>query len=443
MNHFLKATILLCVTLSIFACNEKNGAFADLDTDLHFSYTKVTDVFVKSVGAPELTTQQKNDVITKSYRFLASLNSKVKQANPAALSKTISHYTIAPVTLKISDSESVSLCVAHLTNNETNDGYMIFVNDNRIPYPLAYSDSGSWDISENEELQAFILERFRAHITDEIKNAEVAAERPQTKGGSDECPWTITSSTSGILASGYCLSGVTWGQSKSPYDLFTPPRTSAGCVAVAVAHIMAYHQHPAVGIDVLTFILPHSYYWSWMKSQPKASDLGYISNDLIARNDVANLTAEIGWHASLDYSSGTGTGTTADAAQAFSDMGYTSTLYYSYGFTTIANSINANKPVFVVGGNGTSNIGHAWSIEGYESHFQRNYYEQLQENCPYVISQQFGYEEWLYWDFVWCNWGWEGEGNGNYYSGIFTLTAGGTSHNYSYDISMLTNITPI
>ena len=451
-NFLLNTMVLLGLFLLLFACNKDNDSL--LCTDVHPLDTKAAVVFEKSTGAQELNDQQKKDVISKSYRFLASFNSKAKQENPASVSKLISHYTIMPVALKVSDKDSVSLCVAHLSaKNKVNDGYMIFVNDSRIPYPLAYSDTGDWDFSQSNELQAFILERFQGHVTEEIKKSEEAKEDvPITKGGwipPDHC-WIIVENYETFNYAN-CRAGVTWKQSPKPYNWNTPSGSSAGCIAVAIGHIMAYHQHPSVGVTVDRlygatgpFTTPFSYNWSYMKLKTKASSFDQnIMPDASAMLMIANLMAEIGWRAPLNYSSGIGSGNTANAANAFTEMGYTSTLYYSYNFPAIVNSLDANKPVFIVGGDVNGNNGHAWSIEGYESYYRYTWYQRSPDICPIAVPPPHDYEEWEYWDYVWCNWGAEGEGNGNYYSGIFSTTIGGTSHNWSYYNSMLTDITPI
>ena len=469
-KNFFKTSVLLGITVLIFACSKENGTPTDVDS-LSFNI-KATDVFVKSVGAPELTTQQKNDVVVKSYRFLASFNSKAKQANPTTLSKTISHYTVMPVALKISDNESISLSMAHLSaNGRTNDGYMIFVNDNRISYPLAYSDTGNWDLAQSKELQEFILERFQAHIAEEIKNADEAKETPLTKGGwtpPDNC-WIIVENYE-TFSYGNCLSGVTWGQNEAacyiwnlPYVLYAPPYGTshglAGCVAVALAQIMAYHQHPTVGIEVDRsyssgpFTTPYSYNWTNMKLKAKASTLSmYIPAENNAMFDIANLMAEIGYRAPLTYVgwngiSGVGSkgpntdGTTANAANALSTY-YTSTLYNSYNIPAIINSLKVNKPVYMEGTSSGSLIGHAWSIEGYESYYRYTWWQRSPDLCPISVPPPHEYEEWIYHDYFWCNWGFEGDGNGNYYSGIFNPVIYGTPNNFSYKTSMLVNITP-
>jgi hypothetical protein len=245
---------------------------------------------------------------------------------------------------------------------------------------------------------------------------------------------------------------VTWAQDLAPYKLYTPNGYLAGCTAVALAHIMAYHQYPTVGVEVNRrygatgpFTTPYSYNWSWMKSEAKASAFNmYDPNDQSIIVMIGNLMAEIGWHAPLNYvNPKLTTGSTSSAANALSTMGYTSTYYNCYNFTAITNSLGANKPIYIGGTSGPAQIGHDWTIEGYESHYLYNYYEQLQENCPYVISQQFGYDEWFYWDYVLCNWGSEGDGNGYFISGIFTPTIDNMSYNYNYGIEMLVNISPI
>jgi len=230
-----------------------------------------------------------------------------------------------------------------------------------------------------------------------------------------------------------------------------------GCVAVAVAQIMAYHKHPAkpaarivdpvYGRAYTSFIDPYTgstirfadmkYDWAAMTSTavPASADAKRAVGVLMAEvADRYNLNMAYGTKASSAFSK--------DVARTFRNMGYKNTSpQVPYNFNTIKASIDKGSPVYVSGYSlkTTTQVktpwwnifkkyqtvvshtdGHAWVIDGYRT-------------SPQMVH---------------CNLGWGVTRNGWYYSGVFdtnrvpepTRSVEGTSYNYQFEQKIVANI---
>jgi hypothetical protein len=209
----------------------------------------------------------------------------------------------------------------------------------------------------------------------------------------------------------------------------------SGCVMTAAAQIIAFHEYPTrCSASGYTDI---AYTWKDMKAQPYP--YGLISN---AQRSVAALMYELCLKApNTKYGTIEEGGTSATfSTEIFSKMGYkTPSSSQSYNYATIKSSIDAKKPVAIIGDShkqhhetkflwwvvkswDTYTNGHAWVIDGYRTRNSTMY--------------------------VHCNLGWYNNCDGWYASGVFNTNnvpestrAVGTNHYYAYDIKIIPNIT--
>jgi hypothetical protein len=148
-------------------------------------------------------------------------------------------------------------------------------------------------------------------------------------------------------------------------------RGYAGCVAVAMGTIMAWHKWPSKGVYRKQINSPlfggaietvTTSYTTQNWTDIYNSALNPMLNNT-HKAHIANLLAEIGYKLDMDYDS-TGSGAfSTDAILVFNNMGYTCGSLSAYSSAEIADEIYNNKrPVYMDGsGNGSA---HAFVISG-------------------------------------------------------------------------------
>ena len=129
----------------------------------------------------------------------------------------------------------------------TGDSYVLVSADDCLPEVLGYSDSGTFDPNNMSPSMRYWLQCYDEEL-EEIK----AGGNPFSVS-SKNTPRKVPSAISPLMS---CK----WNQS-APYNNYAPlynetgGRCVTGCVATAMAQIMYYHRHPAIGTG------SHSYLW--------------------------------------------------------------------------------------------------------------------------------------------------------------------------------------
>ena len=206
---------------------------------------------------------------------------------------------------------------------------------------------------------------------------------------------------------------VRWGQ-WDPYNLYCDnPLYPAGCVAIALAQIMSFHEHPT------SFTRTHddssviqSLNWTGIKFSP---DANYCTVE--NRQGIAHLIREIGKRTIMDYTiEGSGT-SEVRAIQCLPSFGYSSgASLQDYNLSRIQAELNNNRPVYMRGSYNYATVGHAWVVDGYYSRFEVliEYYESGRGGDRTIIS-----ETPIHTNHLHINWGEHGYGNGFYNAGVF------------------------
>lgn len=156
-----------------------------------------------------------------------------------------------------------------------------------------------------------------------------------------------------------------------PVDLDGPcDRALAGCVAVALAQILNYHQYPVVGTGSNSYI--HDVYGLLEADFTGGYDYSLYPASLSASNpDLARFIYHCGVAVNMDY--GPGTSGAASQVDAFIKyFNYSETLAYIYrrNFSEadwsqkLKENLARNRPVYYVGRNETD--GHAFVCDGYD-----------------------------------------------------------------------------
>lgn len=189
----------------------------------------------------------------------------------------------------------------------------------------------------------------------------------------------------------------------------------AGCIAIALGQIMAYHQKPLSHNG-------HTYLWDLITQYPNL-----IRWDSGAQS-VSELINDIGISAGINYWNGSSTATLNGACNALTSFGYNN-ISSDYSYPIIVNNIDANRPCLICGNN-NNDIGHAWVIDGYNSTTTTYQYYTQTTLIPCRTKTVTR-------SLVHCNWGFNGNSNGFFLSGVFSVP---NNFNYSSNLKMIHNI---
>ena len=321
----------------------------------------------------------------------------------------------------------------YLVNFESNAGYAILAGDKRLDPVIAVVDQGNLD-RLNVDLDAIpdaidsldydpVKDDFRIGSTglpDPRNDYEAYNEHPfdatlplywkqntsgQVQGYDGWVPttikgaWHVTGAITPMLKT-------KWRQG-FPFNNLAPiygtKHAPAGCVPVAVAQIMAYHEFPADFCDwkltktIFGYENPYSLYTSFNSIADSIKAVGSVG----AQNEVSRLLYRIGKGCDVDYGANNSSAYPVDAKNFMKDMGYRNTVrHLGYERVEILKCLERGCPVFI--GARRAGGGHAWVIDGY---IRREYV------CTgYDTQKQL---------LMHCNWGYAGSADGYYISELF------------------------
>ena len=386
--------------------------------------------------------------------------------------------------LKSSNSsyDSLALYVFNYSNGQQDSlGYALIAGDDRLSSVLCCSNKGVLNDTVSNPGLAIFLSHIPDFVDKKIKEESSKSDSIYNQAITklnNELPDSLKISNSGLKSSSWLswkienysvgnwqviiqygpMSSVTWDQGW-PYNTSLSPiycngsnrQPWTGCVATAIAQIMAYHRHPST-------IQGISFNWAEMVAWPNAWQLSTNG-----RTQVATLMQLIGQGVSMSYGCD-GSSSNIDKANSwYNNNGYNTDGVQGYNLSTIIGSLSSSRPIQIRGcaikttttygwwifsyTNTSYSEGHAWVIDGYIKRQRKICYNLvLYSGSRKVSSQPVSYYQ--YDEYVRCNYGWGGLDNGYYLSGVFDTNAGstalksGTSGYYQYDIKILPNIRP-
>lgn len=271
----------------------------------------------------------------------------------------------------------------YIYNVGNNGGFALIAKDDTHGAVIGYSDQGTFDL---EHMSPELRDLFS--ILDEVHPSQIAKNAAR----SFDYPPKHSRVVTPLLRS-------RWNQDH-PYSLYTPTYKDtdgdeqhyfAGCVAVAVAQLMYYHQWPAQGhgekyhpkLGKRDFSASH-YRWSDMR--PIYGDneryIGSGKNPRVHPDDdpmftsVAELMRDLGAAVSMNYqpaASSSNSELASTALQTYFDYEATDALSTSrLGMDKteqlITEELIGGFPVYISGMNKSGgNYGHAWVIDGIDS----------------------------------------------------------------------------
>lgn len=322
--------------------------------------------------------------------------------------------------------------------NYEQGGFAILSADKRLVPILAYSSDNN--LADSSVNRPPALESWLNYVKENIESVRSSNEAPTKeiqdewrKLGNEENSYLKLKSanpdpgpccTSSYEAHGPMLL-TKWHQgcgfnSLLPQENFIPgcmnamdcDRAAAGCVAIAMAQVMKFHQRPT------------SYNWSLMPNKmPYSEPFPTEPAKLILAIDAKDALNPV-------YTCDKGTGSTSSQAAYVlkNKFGYSSATYSNYNYTTVLSNLSHNKPVILSGGSGSD--AHAWVCDGFRQ----------STGCTYDdFGNCIGASTSLYFHM---NWGYDGNGDAWFAFNNFNPTIYGETNNFNSNVAMVYNITP-
>lgn len=378
------------------------------------------------------------------------------QNNSSALKSSVkgrriaNHYTTKSGDAKLKSSsddeneEGDDDYFVHVFNFENDEGFAIISGDTRTVPVLAFAESGN--LNEGVEIDNPGLVMFLANLETKLEGlSPIDTPQPWIPNNPPSPPYTSYSPWVNNQVFGNIIAAE-WGQ-HAPYNNYCPvisgENALAGCVPIAIAQIMYHYGYPdSFG--------PYILHWDRIKKHTNI----HTGNDSLAHNDIARLVQQIGDYLNTSYGTdGSGT-STKYVAYMLDILGYSCGGYlYNYNFNNVKESVIDGRPVFVegyaiktitnyyifglkIGQSESYSRGHAWVIDAV---LERKRTVSNYDNGV-LINQSYQYEY-----LVHCNWGWDGQDNGYYYSEAFNTYPGpvtkgtstteeGTVYNYRFEL---------
>ena len=314
----------------------------------------------------------------------------------------------------------------YVVNYADDGGFAVLSADTRMETILAYSDQGNIsDTMNNPGVKMFLemIPAYAASMMEEDSTIPHEAKYP---------PQSAI-----FLRKEYDGDGpfvpVRWGQ-RAPFNDGLPFKDNvltkcsdspngyppAGCVATAILQIMAGNSYP---FQFQSGNGWYTCYWDTWLTYMYGWDFVKDSYDYKA---ISALVREIGMAVEMNYSCSGSASTIKKANDALRNkFGYATDGVYSYHIDRVMADLNNRRSIFV-SGNATKNWfgysdGHAWVIDGYKNVYNvYALYDNFYDENYNLIRQEYVGElkrketRWLH-----CNYGWDGWGNGYYYTGVF------------------------
>lgn len=337
--------------------------------------------------------------------------------------------------------------IMYIINFNDNLGFVVLASDDRIPC-LAFAEDGHFDITK-KEIQPYIeqasnfVQRQKQTFSDHFVTIDSLLPKPfpdaQYLG-----LVTLVQSPSKLVKEVKPLLKTKWNQN-DPYNKYAPVVTNplngyggkapAGCVAIAVSQIMAYHGHP----NRTSSIHGSSIDWSKINVKRTIYELGILEKDKLAQ-----FIYDVGVLVKTKYNNDGSSSNISNAYDGFKAWGYHADRISDFSDDIVKGSLENLRPVYVRGNSTES--GHAWVMDGFKIYSEKvlTYRRWKTSRYPeeYMELVHQGTAEHIYYSW---NLGWGKLNSGYYLSGTWdysepaTIKSTGPS-DYSEGVKVITNI---
>lgn len=374
-----------------------------------------------SAVAPEQPVQPTVLLPTRSYEEALSLARKSialvdRGQTRSATARSIRSERGQCVTTPSTRSGVGTDTLMYVFNFEGDDGFSIIAANRAVDPVLAVAEKGNYTYGEPTG-----VENFDFYM--DVMAQSLAVIKPPKF---DTIRTTPKFKTVEVNESRSCepLIPVNWGQG-FPYGDYCSNKTS-GCVATAIAQIMAYYRFPPSFTTTYTDA-PHA-------GETIALDWNYLINYSYGYQ-ISALLREIGERVDMDYtapnSSSASSNNVPNCMKSFGYVCFNGLVNYFNG--SVQGALDKERPVYVDGRNAANTRdGHAWVADGYKySRIGTEYYEERlikdglrPAHYEYVLISSDVETT----NMIHFNWGAYGMFNG-YYTPMSSYTVNGTTFN--------------
>lgn len=326
-------------------------------------------------------------------------------------------------------------CPLYIVEFEDGKGSAVLSADNRVEPVLAILGNSvltesDFTSTNSEDIKPYVASLIRQYANNILKAGDFEFRPVEPGGGIDTVYHYIRKP----------LIKTKWHQ-YSPYnDLCFIPSfydipVRAGCAAIAVSQLVKFHKYPAI-------INSQSFDWDLLSQYDYGS---YITDE--ATDEVARFVYNIGRTIGIDYAKGEYTAKNPEISNALKILGYKNVSIKSYSDSYPYTSIYIHgKPVLITGFP-YEGEGHAWLLDGWNEYKIKGLKMLIDGTSEIVYTTTTK---------VHCNYGWGGECDGYYTSGIFNTTSAlssgdidskigdrtGTNGNYNTNLGVFTHDLP-
>lgn len=383
---------------------------------------------------------------------------------------------------KLNEVDGISLLSYNYADeNGDSSGYVLIADDERFGVPFAISSSNNmYGETDNPGMEIFFsrVEDYMKNVIDDYSNISqetidaVELKINEIKSNNNALSRNTTPGNYRFTKEVDPLLITQWDQ-EEPYNDFAPfmddgvTRSYAGCVAIAMAQILYYHEFP----DNFTYnhydpsIDPelYDYYDSGYISPTPIpvtinwAELGGKSFFIEPSNifdPIKQLIRECANEVEMKWLNEKGSSATTQAVpDALRSFGYTSDEPVETNTTTIWDDLDSGLPIIMRGRHAKLNddgdvikSGHMWVVDGYVIRS----WDLILDGTSIVVQTFNNY-------YVHCNWGWGRPGNKDWYLyGVFDSSEGLYKYqveddvrnieadpgNYKYDLETIKGIEP-
>lgn len=266
-------------------------------------------------------------------------------------------------------------------------GFVIIAGDSRVEPVLGYSDSGTIDENNLPENVSFWLESYKKGL--EALNA--SSQNRKEKASADNNALSSTSGSTGVSSAKQLSSPrkapvyhpaiaplltTNWSQT-DPFNrqcpMYNGQRCVVGCVATAMAQVIAYHKYPAE-IKSIPSYTSNSYVGTLDALPATTLNWDAINSGSGAdfENEAAKLSRYCGQGVSMNYGRSSGAFSDLSATALRNYFGYNPNLKIAYRSRYTAaqwdsllyNELAAKRPLYYSGA--SAHEGHAFVVDGYD-----------------------------------------------------------------------------
>lgn len=405
-----RSIVAILATSALFACTQET-----IDS-LPQTESKTDDI----KELPRHRTYEEALAIAQDAIGLLGESSTTRSGKPRTVNTSEVQYILNTSATR-SDDEPDTLM--YVFNYEDNAGFAVVSANRATEELIAVTEQGHYIAGEetgNNGLDMY-MNMAEAYVQ--------SRELPPLEGGDDdgyEPALYETFIDRDTVACGPYLQ-VRWGQDW-PYNRSCPIEngqpTKAGCVAIAIAQIMTYYQHPnSITITYAPTDYEQTMYWDYIlehqftenKTSQTCSQCSIDNGHIL----LGSFIRQVGEEVKMIYHS-EASGTESEFVKgAFQKFKYACGNLQTYSSSTVLSSLSNKKLVFMRG-EVSDGEGHAWVVDGYR-------------NITTVVCECMKPLSSLVWieisrhtstkTYHHINWGWDGNSNGYFLPEVFDVTS--------------------